>query len=74
MSNNDVIETDGIVKEILPGSKFRIELPNGNLVMGHPSGKMRMHSIKMIPGDMVKIELSKYDLTKGRITFRGKKR
>ncbi len=68
--SKDVIEAEGVVAEALPNALFRIELENGNEVLGHLSGKMRMHYIKVIPGDRVKLEMSPYDLTKGRITHR----
>lgn len=64
------IEIDGIVNEALPNTMFRIELDNGPIVLGHISGKMRKHYIKLVPGDRVKVELSPYDLTRGRITYR----
>jgi translation initiation factor IF-1 len=70
MSKEDHIEVEGIVKEALPNAVFRVELENGHKVMAHISGKMRMHYIKIVPGDKVTIELSPYDLGKGRITYR----
>ena len=73
MSKEDLIEVEGIVKEALPNAKFRVELENGHIVEAHISGKIRMHFIRILPGDTVKVELSPYDLTKGRITFRGTK-
>ena len=73
MSKEDLIEVEGIVKEALPNAKFRVELENGHIVEAHISGKIRMHFIRILPGDTVKVELSPYDLTKGRITFRGSK-
>lgn len=66
----DAIEVEGIVIEPLPNAMFRVQLDNGHKVLAHISGKMRMHYIKILPGDRVKIELSPYDLTRGRITFR----
>ncbi len=72
MAKEDLIEVEGVVKEALPNAKFRVELENGHLVEAHISGKIRMHFIRILPGDTVKVELSPYDLTKGRITFRGK--
>jgi translation initiation factor IF-1 len=70
MPKEDVIETEGIVKESLPNAMFRVELDNGHIVLAHVSGKMRMHFIRILVGDRVKMELSPYDLTRGRITFR----
>ncbi len=72
MSRADVIEVEGIVIEKLPNAMFRVELENGHVVLAHISGKLRMNFIKILPGDKVKIELSAYDLTKGRITWRDK--
>lgn len=72
MPKEDVIEVEGIVKEALPNAMFRVELDNGHIVLAHVSGKMRMHFIRILPGDRVKMELSPYDLTRGRITFRVK--
>lgn len=72
MTKDDVIEVDGIVEEALPNAKFKVKLENGHTVIGHISGKLRMHYIKILPGDKVKMDLSTYDLTKGRITWRGK--
>lgn len=66
----DAIEVEGVVVEPLPNAMFRIELENGHKVLAHISGKMRMHYIKILPGDKVKVELSPYDLTRGRITYR----
>ena len=68
----DIIEIEGEVQEILPGTKFKVKLPNGHSIIAHISGKMRMHFIKILPGDKVLVEISKYDLTKGRITYRSK--
>jgi translation initiation factor IF-1 len=64
------IEVDGTVKEALPNATFRVVLDNGHIVTAHVCGKMRMHFIRIIPGDKVKLELSPYDVTKGRIVFR----
>lgn len=64
------IEVDGTILETLPNAMFRVELENGHEVLAHVSGKMRMHYIKLMPGDKVKIEMSPYDLSKGRIVFR----
>jgi len=72
MPKEDLIETEGIVTEALPNAMFRVELENGHNVLAHVSGKMRMHFIRILPGDKVKVELSPYDLTRGRITFRFK--
>ena len=72
MSKEDLIEVEGIIKEALPNAQFRVELQNGHIVTAHISGKIRMHFIRILPGDAVKVELSPYDLTRGRITFRGK--
>jgi translation initiation factor IF-1 len=70
MSKEDAIEVVGTVLETLPNAMFRVELENGHKVLAHISGKMRMHYIKILPGDKVKIELSPYDLARGRIIFR----
>ena len=72
MSKNDVIEMEGHVVEALPNAMFQVELPNGHQIMAHISGKMRMNFIRIYPGDKVTIELSPYDLTRGRITWRFK--
>ncbi len=72
MAKEDVIEFEGTVLEALPNAMFRVELPNGHKVLAHISGKLRMNFIKILPGDKVTIELSPYDLTKGRITWRAK--
>lgn len=68
----EIIKVDGIVKETLPNAMFRVELEGGHLVLGHVSGKMRMNYIRILPGDKVLIELSPYDLTRGRIVLRYK--
>ena len=70
MAKEDIIEVEGIVKESLPNALFRVELENGHIVLAHISGKIRMHFIRILPGDKVKLEMSPYDLTKGRITYR----
>ncbi len=70
MSKQNSIQQDGTVVESLGNAMFRVELENGHQITAHISGKMRMHYIKILPGDRVKIEMSPYDLTKGRITFR----
>ena len=72
MSKEDLIEVEGVVKEALPNAQFRVQLDNGHMVTAHISGKIRMHFIRILPGDMVKVELSPYDLSRGRITFRCK--
>ncbi|MEA5144997.1 MAG: translation initiation factor IF-1 [Candidatus Limiplasma sp.] len=72
MSKSDVIEMEGTVVEALPNAMFQVELPNGHRIMAHISGKMRMNFIRIYPGDQVTIELSPYDLTRGRITWRSK--
>ena len=71
-TSKDIIELEGEVTELLPNTKFRVKLPNGHLIIAHISGKMRMHFIKILPGDRVMVEISRYDLTKGRITYRSK--
>lgn len=68
----EVITVDGVVKELLPNTMFRVQLENGHMVLAHISGKMRLHFIRILPGDTVTMEMSPYDLTKGRITFRKK--
>ena len=70
MAKQEAIEQDGVIVEALSNAMFRIELNNGHVVTAHISGKMRMHYIKFLPGDKVKLEMSPYDLTKARITFR----
>ena len=70
MAKEDVIEVEGKVLEIIPGGKFRVELENGHKIEAHVSGKIRMHYIRILPGDTVTVELSPYDLTRGRITYR----
>ena len=72
MSKDDVIEMEGKVIEALPNAMFQVELPNGHRIMAHISGKMRMNFIRIYPGDKVTIEISPYDLTRGRITWRSK--
>lgn len=72
MAKEDLIEVDGTIKEALPNAKFRVELENGHVVMAHISGKIRMNFIRILPGDKVKVELSPYDLSMGRITYRSK--
>lgn len=68
--NKEVIELMGVVKEALPGTQFRVELENGHQIIAHVAGKMRKHYIRLVPGDSVTVELTPYDLTKGRITYR----
>jgi len=70
VSKEDVIEVEGTVIEPLPNAMFRVELENGHKVLAHISGKMRMHFIRILPGDKVTVQLSPYDLTRGRITYR----
>jgi translation initiation factor IF-1 len=72
MPKEEVIEVEGVVKEPLPNAMFRVELDNGHEVLAHISGKMRMHFIRILPGDKVKLEISPYDLKRGRITYRAK--
>ena len=72
MAKEDVIEVEGTVVETLPNTNFKVELGNGHQILAHISGKLRMNYIKILPGDKVKVELSPYDLTKGRITWRAK--
>jgi len=72
LAKTKAIEIDGIINETLPNAMFRVKLENGHIVLAHVSGKMRMHFIKILPGDKVKLELSPYDLTRGRITYRYK--
>ena len=72
MAKDDVIRIEGVVKELLPGTMFRVEILGGHLVTAHISGKMRMNFIRILPGDAVTLEMSPYDLTKGRIVFRRK--
>ena len=72
MAKEESIEAEGTVTEVLPGTMFRVKLATGNTVLAHVSGKMRKHFIRIVPGDTVTVELSPYDLTKARITFRAK--
>jgi translation initiation factor IF-1 len=72
MAKEEAIEVEGTIVEPLPNAMFRVELDNGHKVLAHISGKMRMHFIKILPGDRVTIELSPYDLSRGRVTFRAK--
>ena len=73
MAKEEAIEVEGTVIETLPNAMFRVELDNGHKVLAHISGKMRMHFIKILPGDRVTLELSAYDLSRGRITYRSKR-
>ena len=72
MAKEELIEVDGEIVEALPNASFRVKLDNGHVVLAHVSGKMRMHFIRILPGDKVRLELSPYDLSRGRITFRQK--
>ena len=72
MAKEEVIEVEGTVVETLPNAMFRVELENGHRLLAHISGKMRMHFIKILPGDKVSVEMSPYDLNRGRITYRYK--
>ena len=72
LSKEDVIEVEGVVLEALPNTTFKVELENGHQILAHISGKLRMNYIKILPGDKIKVELSPYDLNRGRITWRAK--
>lgn len=72
MAKEDVIEVEGLITEALPNATFRVELQNGHKILAHVSGKLRMNFIRILPGDKVTVEMSPYDLTKGRITWRAK--
>jgi len=72
MAKEEMIEMEGVVDEVMPDTRFRVTLENGHAVIAHISGKMRKHHIRILPGDKVSLELTPYDLTKGRITFRHK--
>ena len=72
MSKQDVIEIEGTVTEALPNAQFKVELPNGHEILAHISGKLRMNFIRILPGDKVTVEMSQYELTRGRITWRSK--
>ena len=72
MAKEELLEFPGTVSEVLPNATFRVKLENGHIVLGHISGKMRMHYIRILPGDKVTVELTPYDLTRGRIVFRAK--
>jgi len=70
LAKEEAIEVEGVVFEALPNAMFRVDLPSGHRILAHVCGKMRMHFIRILPGDKVKVELSPYDVTRGRITFR----
>ena len=72
LAKQDVIELEGTVLEALPNAMFKVKLANGHVILAHVSGKIRMHYIRILPGDRVTVEISPYDLTRGRITFRHK--
>jgi len=72
MTKEELLEVEGVIKEALPNAMFRVELDNGHIVLAHISGKIRKHFIRILPGDTVKLELSPYDLSRGRITYRNK--
>jgi len=72
VAKDDVIKVEGVIKELLPNTRFKVELENGHTVIAHISGKMRLNFIRILPGDSVLMEMSPYDLTKGRIVFRKK--
>jgi translation initiation factor IF-1 len=72
VAKEDIIEVQGSVTETLPNAMFRVKLDNGHIILAHISGKMRMHFIRILPGDKVTVEMSPYDLTRGRITYRFK--
>ena len=72
MGKQDVIEIDGVIEDTLPNAMFKVKLENGHEILAHVSGKLRMHYIRILPGDRVTVEISPYDLTRGRITFRHK--
>lgn len=72
MAKDDVIELEGVVTESLPNATFKVQLPNGHIILAHISGKLRMNFIRILPGDKVTVEMSPYDLSKGRITWRSK--
>lgn len=72
MAKDDVIELEGTVVEALPNAMFKVELPNGHKILAHISGKLRMNFIRILPGDKVTVQMSPYDLTRGRITWRSK--
>ncbi|KKU13928.1 MAG: Translation initiation factor IF-1 [Parcubacteria group bacterium GW2011_GWC2_45_7] len=69
-SPKDFVVVNGVIEELLPGTQFRVKLENGQEILAHLAGRLRMHRIRILPGDRVKIEMSPYDLTKGRVTYR----
>jgi len=74
MAKEDLMEFDGVILELLPNAMYRVELENGHMVLGHSSGKMRKNRIRVLAGDYVRVEMTPYDLSKGRITYRYKKK
>ena len=72
MAKDDMIEVEGVVTESLPNTTFKVDIGNGHIILAHISGKLRMNFIRILPGDKVTVEMSPYDLTKGRITWRSK--
>ncbi len=72
MAKSDMIEVEGVVKEALPNTTFQVDIGNGHMILAHISGKLRMNFIRILPGDKVTVEMSPYDLTRGRITWRSK--
>ena len=72
MSKDDVFEVEGTVEEVLPNTVFKVKIQNGHIINAHVSGKIRMHTIRILPGDRVTVEISPYDITRGRITYRHK--
>ncbi len=72
MARSDMIEVEGVVKEALPNTTFQVDIGNGHMILAHISGKLRMNFIRILPGDKVTVEMSPYDLTRGRITWRSK--
>ena len=72
MAKSDMIEVEGVVEEALPNTKFQVDIGNGHIILAHISGKLRMNFIRILPGDKVTVEMSPYDLTRGRITWRTK--
>lgn len=72
MARSDMIEVEGVVKESLPNTTFQVDIGNGHMILAHISGKLRMNFIRILPGDKVTVEMSPYDLTRGRITWRSK--
>lgn len=70
MNNKDFIIADGVVEELLPSAKFRVKLDNGQVILAHLAGKLRLHRIRILPGDRVRLEISPYDVTKGRVVYR----